>query len=206
MFSQKDWVRYLLRCGVLKFGNFTLKDGSHSPFFLDFGAVCTGPDLRELGIFFCQRIEENLGFEGVDFLYGPPYKATVMAAATAMGLTTQHMPCLFTRKETKGHGEGGMSFGFQPKPGDNYLLLDDVMSSGATKIAALTTLKEQRCKAVVVGVDRQHKVDGRTAAERFTEETGIPVLSLVTLSELKELTKDMISSEEHRALAKYCEA
>ena len=206
MYNQKDWVGFLIRCGVLKFGQFTLKDGSSSPFFLDFGSICTGQAFRELGIFFCQRIEETLGFEGIDFLYGPPYKATVMAAATAMGLTTREMPCFFSRKEAKDHGERGLSFGFKPEPGHSYLMLDDVMSSGATKIAALSVLKQQRCRAVVVGVDRQHRQGSQTAAEAFTAETGVPVLSLVTLSELAELVQDMVPEDQHRALREFCGA
>lgn len=206
MFNQKDWVEYLIRCGVLKFGDFTLKDGSSSPFFLDFGSICTGRAFRELGIFFCQRVDETLGFEGVDFLYGPPYKATVMAAATAMGLTTQEMPCFFSRKEAKDHGEGGMSFGFRPESGQTYYMLDDVMSSGATKIAALSVLKQQRCKAVVVGVDRQHRQGSVTAAEAFTAETGVPVLSLVTLSELTELVRDFVPEDQHKRLREFCGA
>ena len=203
MFDQKAWVEYMLRCGVLRFGDFTLKDGSSSPFFLDFGSICTGQDFRELGIFFCQRIEESIGFAGVQFLYGPPYKATVMAASTAMGLTTHQMPCFFTRKEAKDHGEGGSSFGFRPKPGQSYLLLDDVMSSGATKIAALSVLKEQSCRAVVVGVDRQHRQGGGTASEAFTAETGVPVISLVTLSEMTELVHDLVPQAQHRALLEF---
>lgn len=203
MFNQKDWVEFLIRCKVLKFGQFTLKDGSTSPFFLDFGSICMGKNFRELGIFFCQRIDQTMGFEGVDFLYGPPYKATVIAAATAMGLTTREMPCFFTRKEAKEHGEGGTSFGFRPEPGHSYYMLDDVMSSGATKIAALSVLKQQQCKAVVVGVDRQHRQGSVTAAEAFTAETGIPVVSLVTLSELTELVRDLVPGEQYRALAEY---
>jgi orotate phosphoribosyltransferase len=206
MFNQKQWVEYLIRCEVLKFGEFTLKDGSFSPFFLDFGSICTGQAFRELGISFCQRIEETVGFNGVDFLYGPPYKATVIAASTAMGLTTREMPCYFTRKEAKSHGEGGTSFGFQPKPGHSYLLLDDVMSSGATKIAALSVLKEQTCRAVIVGVDRQHRQNGQTAAETFTAETGVPVVSLLTLQELAELVADMVPQSQHRALLDFCGA
>ena len=203
MFSQKAWVEYLIRCEVLRFGEFTLKDGSFSPFFLDFGSICTGQAFRELGISFCQRIEETIGFEGIDFLYGPPYKATVIAAATAMGLTTREMPCFFTRKEAKDHGEGGQSFGFSPKPGQSYIMLDDVMSSGATKIAALSVLKDQKCRAVIVGVDRQHRHGGRTASEAFTAETGVPVVSLVTLQELTQLVEDIVPLAQHRALMEF---
>jgi orotate phosphoribosyltransferase len=203
MFNQKAWVEYLIRCKVLKFGHFTLKDGSSSPFFLDFGSICTGRAFRELGTFFCQRIDETVGFEDVDFLYGPPYKATVMAASTAMALTTREMPCYFTRKEAKDHGEGGSSFGFRPMPGLSYLLLDDVMSSGATKIAALSVLKEQTCRAVVVGVDRQHRQGSGTASEAFTAETGVPVVSLLTLTELTELVQDLVPTEQHRALVEF---
>lgn len=206
MFDQKAWVEYLIRCGVLKFGEFTLKDGSASPFFLDFGSISTGRQFRELGTFFRRRIEETVGFAGIDFLYGPPYKATIMAAATAMELTEQDMPCLFTRKEAKSHGEGGTSFGFRPSAGHRYLMLDDVMSSGATKVTALSVLQEQTCRAVVVGVDRQHKQGDTTAAHAFTAETGVPVISLLTLKELAVFAKDLVPARQHQALLEFCRA
>ena len=204
MFDKTAWTRFLLHHGVLRFGEFTLKDGSTSPFFLDFGAICTGRAFRELGIHFCQRIDDTLGFEGVDFLYGPPYKATVMAASTAMALTTKEMPCYFTRKESKQHGEGGDSFGHQPQPGQTYLLLDDVMSSGATKVEAIRRLPEQSCRAVVVGVDRRHRHNGLTAGEQFTRSTGIPVLSLVNLDELANTVGGLIPENQFRALREFC--
>ena len=204
MFDKIGWTRFLLQHGVLKFGEYTLKDGSSSPFFLDFGAICTGRAFRELGINFCQRIDETVGFEGVNFLYGPPYKASVIAATTAMGLTTKEMPCLFTRKESKGHGEGGHSFGYQPKPGESYLLLDDVMTSGATKVEALKMLPDLVCRAVVVGVDRQHRSTGPTASEQFTQETGVPVIALVTLEELVSTVGEFIPETQFRALREFC--
>lgn len=202
-FDKPGWVRFLIQQKVLKFGDFTLKDGTKSPFFLDFGEVCTGRALREMGIHFCQRIEETVSFEGINFLYGPPYKATLMAATTAMGVTTQEMPCLFTRKEIKMHGEAGFSYGYIPKAGDSYLLIDDVITNGDSKAQALQNLSGHLCRGVVVGVDRQVRVDGRTASARFTAETGVPVVSLVTLEELADMSEGLVSPAENRALRGY---
>lgn len=205
MFSARDWTAFLLKNQVLKFGDFTLKDGSRSPFFLDFGAICRGRAFRELGIHFCQRIDDTVGFERVDFLYGPPYKATLLATTTAMALTTQEMPCLFSRKEAKSHGEGGSTFGHTLTEGERYLLLDDVMSSGGTKLEALRQFPEQTCHAVVVGVDRQHRTHGRTAAEHFSAQTGVPVVSLITLAELVDSAVGLVPEPQLVALREYCQ-
>jgi orotate phosphoribosyltransferase len=202
--NHKEWTRFLLDNRVLKFGDFTLKDGSSSPFFLDFGALAGGKAFREVGDFFRSRIEETVGFDGVDFLYGPPYKAVVLAAATAMRIEDRDLGLLFTRKEEKKHGEGGKSFGHEPSPGERYLLLDDVMSSGGTKVEALNSLPDLTCQAVVVGVDRQHRHEGKTAAERFTEETGVPVVSLITLEGLVEAAQGLVGEREFAALQEFC--
>lgn len=204
--DQKAWAQFLLREGVLRFGDFVLKDGSHSPFFLDFGVLSSGSAFRELGRFFGQRIEETVGFQRVEFLYGPPYKATSLSIATAMVYEAKELHCHFRRKEAKAHGEKGLSFGYQPQAGERFLLLDDVMSSGATKVEAVQALPDNSCLAVVVGVDRQHQVGGETAAENFSRQTSVPLISLITLRELCQAVEGEVSPEHLRSLREYARA
>lgn len=202
--KKKDFALFLLRNGVVKFGEFTLKDGSSSPFFLDFGALATGRSFTEVGRFFYERIAEIDGLTSADFLYGPPYKATMLAAATAMAWPNGDIPCLFTRKEAKTHGEGGTSFGYQAQKGQSYLMLDDVMSSGGTKLEALAALSDNACAAVIVGVDRQHPDGHTTAAEQFMQKTGVPVYSLITLTELCECLEGEVEAEFHLKMKEFC--
>jgi len=200
---ERQFAQFLVGRQILKFGDFTLKDGSGSPFFLDFGALSTGKAFNQVGDFFRARIEETVGFSNVDFLYGPPYKATVLAAATAMRFQERELPCLFTRKEAKKHGEGGTQYGHAPQPGERYLLLDDVMSSGGTKVEALESLPKQHCLGVVVGVDRRHRSEGKTAAQLFTEQTEVPVVSLITLEALVSQCEHLVDEKKHRAMKEF---
>lgn len=204
-FKAQDWTDFLLAEGVLKFGDFTLKDGSKSPFFLDFGALSRGSSFRRVGAFLASFLEDKVGFEKVDFLYGPPYKAVMLAGATAMACEKKDVGCYFSRKEAKAHGEGGKSFGYLPEPGEAYVLLDDVMSSGGTKLEALEHLKDCRCLGVVVGVDREHlTAENRTAAQAFTEETGVPVYGLVGLKELCGHLEGKIAAERYAEMRNFC--
>lgn len=202
--NKNKWTEFLLAQGVLKFGDFTLKDGSKSPFFLDFGALATGQAFRDFGNFVCPIIEEKIGFENVDFLHGPPYKAVMLAGACALSWTAKDLPCLFSRKEAKTHGEGGNFFGHQPKPGQSYVLIDDVMSSGGTKVQALEMLKDYKCLGVIVGVDRQHEDNGMTASQRFTQETGVPVFSVIGLKELCASLEGVVEAERYQAMKEFC--
>lgn len=202
--KKKDFALFLLRNGVVKFGEFTLKDGSSSPFFLDFGALATGRSFTEVGRFFYERIAEIEGLSAVDFLYGPPYKASMLAGATAMAWPDGDIPCLFTRKEAKAHGEGGTSFGHRAEKGQSYIMLDDVMSSGGTKLEALAALPGNVCAAVVVGVDRQHPDGHTTAAEQFMQKTGVPVYSLITLAELVEYLDGEVEAGLHQKMKEFC--
>ena len=199
----KQWSKFLLNERVLKFGDFTLKDGSKSPFFLDFGALAKGSSFQKLGEFFSALIEEKVGFNKVDFLYGPPYKALMLAGATAM--SQGDVACYFSRKEQKAHGEGGTGFGHKPQSGECFVLIDDVMSSGGTKFEALEHLSDCKCLAVVVGVDREHLgTEGLTAAQEFTQKTGVPVYGLVGLKELCGNLEGSIAANQFQEMQEFC--
>lgn len=179
----------LLRTGALKFGDFTLKDGRRSDYFLDFGALHRGRDLSEIGSLYARALRD-LPF---DVVYGPPYKALPLAVATCARLWDEHgldRPYLAARKEAKAHGEGGLFLGPAPAGGERVVVLDDVMTSGGTKHEALEAVRRwsdgrARVVAILVGVDREEPDPaGGTAAQAFTRQTGVPVLALARASEI----------------------
>ena len=204
--SKATFTGFLLQQGILKFGDFTLKDGSKSPFFLDFGALASGAAFRQMGEFFSAAIKEHIGLEKVDFVFGPPYKAIMLAGSTAMACQSKELPCLFRRKEAKQHGEGGDFYGHTLQAGQNYVLIDDVMSSGGTKVEAMKALPDQKCLAVLVGVDREHKAGDKTVSQRFTADTGVPVVSLIKLGALCSNLQGLVTDEQHRAMEAFCQA
>jgi orotate phosphoribosyltransferase len=196
---QRRFVDFLVERGAFRLGTFTLKSGRVSPTFVNTGLVEDGLGLGRLGEAYADRLLESVGAGGFDSVFGPAYKGIPLAVATAIALAGRGAvkPYLFDRKEKKAHGEeaaakadaASMLVGHRPVPGERIALVDDVMTDGATKREALTLLASLvegvRFPALVVAVNREEVgPDGRDAASRFTEETGVPVHAVVAMTDL----------------------
>lgn len=181
---------FLLDEGVFKTGDFTLKSGQKSPFFLNFGDLCKGGQLARLGRFFAAAIERLQ--PSPNLIFGPAYKGIPLAVAAALA-GPPDLGYFSFRKEVKSHGEVSPLLGMAPRDGDQLVLIDDVLTTSQTKLEALEQLaiyaadKELQLhwSGVLVGVDRQQKTEaGITWAESFTLQTGVSVHSLLKLEEL----------------------
>ncbi len=206
----KQLAEFLMDAEVLKFGEFELKSGQSSPYYFNFGEVHSGKTLSTLGQHLAAQCVNKLG-TGFEVVYGPPYKAISLAVVTCTQLWSEHQldrPFLTYRKEEKKHGEGGVFLGHHLQDGDRVVMVDDVMTSGDTKIEALQRLQQEaervgvrppRCIALVVVVDRQERDrNGNTASAVFTEQTGIPVLALANAAELfASLRGDRLTEQQY---------
>lgn len=196
---QRRFVDFLVETGAFRVGAFTLKSGRRSPTFVNTGLVEDGYGLGELGEAYAARIVAACGPDGFDAVFGPAYKGVPLAVATVVALAGQglRVPYLFDRKERKEHGEeasGGddaaaLLVGHRPAPGARLVLVDDVLTTGATKFEAVQLLRrlvpEVSFPALVIAVDRQEADDnGDSAAELFTRETQIPVHAAVTMTDV----------------------
>jgi orotate phosphoribosyltransferase len=196
---QRRFVDFLVERGAFKLGTFTLKSGRTSPTFVNTGLVEDGDGLSRLGDAYAGRLLESTGAHGFDSVFGPAYKGIPLAVATAIALARQGVakPYLFDRKEKKAHGEeaaakadaASLLVGHRPVPGERIAMVDDVLTDGATKREALILLQSLvegvRFPALVVAVNREEVgPDGKDAATRFTEETGVPVHAVVSMTEL----------------------
>ena len=191
MSSELDFVESLIRQGVLRFGDFTLKSGKQSPYFLNLGNIDSGEGLRELGRFFTACILSN--DLRPDVLFGPAYKGIPFVVTTAVAMVERglEIDIAFNRKESKGYGEGGSLIGAD-MAGKRVVMLDDVVMDGATKIEAAEIVKQaggQLC-GIVIGVDRQEFVaEDLTASESVAEELGVGVYSVATITHALEFLK-----------------
>jgi orotate phosphoribosyltransferase len=183
---QKEFLRFAFDTGVLRFGEFTLKSGRRSPYFFNAGLFNTGVALARLGRFYASAITDSgLSF---DLLYGPAYKGIPLAASTVIALADRHhrdIPYAFNRKESKDHGEGGTIVGHALK--GNILIIDDVITAGTSIRESVDIIEAQGAEAVgvIIALDRQERgQDDRSAVQQVQEELGIPVFSIITLTDL----------------------
>lgn len=186
---QQAFVELLVRYEVIRFGNFTLKSGRKSPYFVNAGQLRTGKAIAGLGRAYAAEIQ-RAGL-ACDLVFGPAYKGVPLAVATAIGLAEHGLdvPYGFDRKEAKDHGEGGVFVGTAPAPGMRVVLVDDVITSGQSIRDALTLLRNAapniEVGAAIVAVDRQERGRSeKTTMRELREELGIDVRAIVSIGQL----------------------
>ena len=196
---QRDFIRFAIDRGVLRFGEFTLKSGRTSPYFFNAGLFNTGSALAELGRCYAAAIvDSKISF---DVLFGPAYKGIPLAATTAVALADQHgqdVPWCFNRKEAKDHGEGGSLVG-APLAGD-VLIIDDVITAGTAIREVMQIINAQQAKAagVLIALNREERGNGELSAIQEVErDFGIPVVSIVSLTQVLEFLADDPQLKQH---------
>ena len=185
---QRTFLDTAFARGVLRFGEFTLKSGRISPYFFNMGRIDTGAALGEIGsAYAATAVNDGIVF---DMLFGPAYKGIALAAATAIALAHAHhrdLPWAYNRKETKDHGEGGVIVG-APLAG-RVLIVDDVITAGTAVRESLALIlgAGAAVAGVLVALDRQERGQGElSAVQELAREHGVPVLAIVSLTDLME--------------------
>jgi orotate phosphoribosyltransferase len=196
---QRDFIRFAIERGVLRFGEFTLKSGRTSPYFFNAGLFNTGSALARLGQCYASAIvDSGLAF---DVLFGPAYKGIPLASATAVALADKHgrdVPWCFNRKEAKNHGEGGSLVG-APLAGE-VLIIDDVITAGTAIREVMTIIQAEGASAaaVLIALNRQERGKGELSAIQEVErDYGIPVVSIVSLDQVLEYLAEDPQLKQH---------
>ena len=189
---KKEFIEFMVDSNVLRFGEFTLKSGRKSPFFMNAGAYITGSQLRRLGAYYAQAIHDNYGTD-FDVLFGPAYKGIPLAVASTMAFSELYgrdIRYCSNRKEIKDHGDVGILLGSDLNDGDRVVIIEDVTTSGKSIEETFPILKEQANVDVVglmVSLNRQER--GRTqknALAEIREVYGIETGAIVTMEEVVE--------------------
>ena len=183
---------FMVESHVLKFGEFTLKSGRKSPFFMNAGAYVTGSQLRRLGQYYAKAIHEHYG-DDFDVLFGPAYKGIPLSVATTIAyseLYGKDIRYCSNRKEVKDHGDTGILLGSQMKDGDRVVIIEDVTTSGKSIEETYPIIKAQGNVEVVglmVSLNRMERGKGeKSALEEVQELYGFKANAIVTMADVVE--------------------
>ena len=190
---KEEFITFMVRSGVLTFGDFTTKSGRKTPYFVNTGNYKTGGQAAQLGDYYAACVQEH-ALEGVSCLFGPAYKGIPRAVAAAASLYRRYdrdLPYCFNRKEAKDHGEGGTLVGYQVQDGDTIAIIEDVVTAGTAvreSLAFFESLgKKVEVKHLFVSVDRMERGTGeKTTLDELRESYGIAVHPIVTVREIME--------------------
>ncbi|MDE6840929.1 MAG: orotate phosphoribosyltransferase [Oscillospiraceae bacterium] len=190
MTYQEEFIHFMVRSGVLTFGDFVTKSGRKTPYFVNTGNYKTGAQAARLGEYYAACIQEHMP-QGIDALFGPAYKGIPLAVAAASALYRDHgrdLPYCFNRKEAKDHGEGGTMVGYQPKDGDRIAIIEDVVTAGTAvreTIQLFRGVADVKFAALFVSVDRMERGTRTcTTLDELRQDYGIQVFPIVTIREV----------------------
>lgn len=190
---KKEFIEFMVDSDVLKFGEFVLKSGRRSPFFMNAGGYVTGTQLMKLGEYYARAIHDHYG-DDFDILFGPAYKGIPLSVATTIAyakLYGRDVRYCSNRKEEKDHGDAGILLGSRIKDGDRVVIIEDVTTSGKSIEETFPILKAQGNVQVVglmVSLNRMEKGLGgeKSALEEIREKYGFEANAIVTMQEVTE--------------------
>ncbi|MCR5585115.1 MAG: orotate phosphoribosyltransferase [Lachnospiraceae bacterium] len=190
---KKEFIDFMVECNVLKFGDFTLKSGRRSPFFMNAGAYVTGGQLKKLGEYYAKAIHDNFG-DDFDVLFGPAYKGIPLSVVTAVAyseLYGKEIRYTSNRKEIKDHGDTGILLGSKIQDGDRVVMIEDVTTSGKSMEETVPIVKscgDVKIVGLMVSLNRMEVgLSGKKAAlDEITETYGFPAKAIVTMEEVTE--------------------
>lgn len=189
---KKEFIRFMVESNVLKFGDFTLKSGRKSPFFMNAGSYVTGYQLKKLGEYYAKAIHDRYGTD-FDVLFGPAYKGIPLSVATVIAFSElygKEIRYCSNRKEVKDHGDVGILLGSKLKDGDRVVIIEDVTTSGKSIEETFPILKEQgdiKVIGLMVSLNRMERGKGtKCALDEIKELYGIETAAIVTMQDVIE--------------------
>ena len=189
---KKEFIEFMVDSKVLKFGEFTLKSGRKSPFFMNAGAYVTGTQLRKLGEYYARAIHDHYGLD-FDVLFGPAYKGIPLAVATTMAISELYgkdIRYCSNRKEVKDHGDVGILLGSPIKDGDRVVIIEDVTTSGKSIEETFPIIQAQgdvEIKGLMVSLNRMEKGKGtQSALDEIREKYGFEANAIVSMADVVE--------------------
>ena len=191
---KQEFIEFMVDCKALKFGDFTLKSGRKSPFFMNAGAYVTGSQLMKLGECYAKAIHDTYG-DDFDVLFGPAYKGIPISVVTAVAysqLYGKEVRYCSDRKEEKDHGADKGSFlGSKLQDGDRVIMIEDVTTSGKSMEETVPKVRgaaNVEIKGLMVSLNRMEVGLGgqMSALDEITERYGFPANAIVSMADVTE--------------------
>lgn len=189
---KQEFIEFMVDCQVLKFGEFTLKSGRKSPFFMNAGAYVTGAQLRRLGEYYAKAIHDCYGTD-FDVLFGPAYKGIPLSVATTIAFSElygKEIRYCSNRKEAKDHGDAGILLGSPIKDGDRVVIIEDVTTSGKSIEETFPIIQAQgdvKILGLMVSLNRMEKGKGdQSALKEIQEKYGFAANAIVSMADVVE--------------------
>lgn len=189
---KKEFIEFMVDCQVLKFGDFVTKSGRKTPFFVNTGFYRTGAQLRRLGQYYAEAVNNKFGLD-FDVLFGPAYKGIPLSVAATIAISEkygQDIRYCSNRKEVKDHGDKGILLGSPINDGDRVVIIEDVTTAGTSIEETLPIIKAQgdvNPIGLVVSVDRMERGKGtKSALSEIEEKYGLKITAIVTMAEVVE--------------------
>ena len=187
---KQEFVDFMLESNVLRFGDFTLKSGRKSPFFMNAGLYITGSQLTRLGEFYAKAIHNTYG-DDFDVVFGPAYKGIPISVATTMAysrLFGKEVRYCSNRKEAKDHGDAGILLGSPIKDGDRIVVVEDVTTSGKSMEETIPIVKAQGDVEIIglmVSLNRCERGKGdKGALDEIKDLYGFETNAIVSMNEI----------------------
>ncbi len=191
---KKEFIEFMVDCQVLQFGDFTLKSGRRSPFFMNAGVYVTGSQLRKLGEFYARAIHDKYG-DDFDVLFGPAYKGIPISVVTAVAFSSlygKEIRYCSDRKEEKDHGaDKGGFLGSKLKDGDRVVMIEDVTTAGTSMeetVPKVMGAADVKIIGLMVSLNRMEVGLGgeKSALEEIREKYGFETSAIVNMDEVVE--------------------
>lgn len=189
---KEEFIGFMVDSQVLKFGDFTLKSGRKSPFFMNAGSYVTGAQLKRLGEYYAKAIHDHYGTD-FDILFGPAYKGIPLSVATTIAFSElygKEIKYCSNRKEIKDHGDTGILLGSPMKDGDRVVIIEDVTTSGKSIEETFPIIQAQadvQIKGLIVSLNRMERGKGEKGAlDEIEELYHFPTAAIVTMEEVTE--------------------
>ena len=191
---KQEFIEFMVDCDVLKFGEFTLKSGRKSPFFMNAGAYVTGSQLKKLGEYYAKAIHDRYG-DDFDVLFGPAYKGIPLSVVTAIAyseLYGKEVRYCSDRKEEKDHGADKGSFLGSPlQDGDRVIMIEDVTTSGKSMEETVPKVRgaaDVEIVGLMVSLNRMERgiQSEKSALDEIKERYGFPTAAIVSMADVIE--------------------